>query len=103
MKILLDHCVPAPLQRFLPANEVRTAHELHWETLRNGELIAAAEQASFDLLITADQHWSHQQNLSGRKLAILVLRTNNWVELRVSVADIAAAVSAITSGEYREM
>ncbi len=103
MKILLDHCVPAPLKRLLPLYEVRTAREWNWATLRNGEWISAAEQVGFDLLITADQNWQHQQNLSARKLAILVLRTNNWVELRACVSDIATAVSTMNSGEYRAM
>ena len=103
MKILFDHCVPAPLRRLLASHEVCTAHEMSWQALRNGELIASAEEAGFALLITADQNWRYQQNLSGRKLAILVLHTNNWVELQTRGAEIVSAVSSIMSGEYREL
>ena len=103
MKILLDHCVPAPVRRLLVSHEVRTAHEMIWQTLRNGELIAAAERSGFDLLITADQNWQYQQNLSGRLLAILVLPTNNWVALQSMSAEIANAVSTIAVGAYREL
>ena len=103
MTILFDHCVPAPLRRFLAPHEVCTAHELSWQALRSGELIASAEEAGFAVLITADRNWQYQQNLSGRKLAILVLHTNNWVEVQARVAEIVGAVSSIMSGEYREL
>ena len=45
--------------------------------MKNGALLSAAEEAGFDLFITADQELSYQQNLAGRKIAVLVLSTNN--------------------------
>ena len=103
MKILLDHCVPAPLKKMLVGHQTQIAYDLGWAKLRNGELIAAAEQSGFDLLITSDKNWRHQQNLRGRKLAILVLPTNNWVVLQGMSTAITNAVPTIKCGEYREL
>jgi hypothetical protein len=75
MRILFDHGTPAPLRRALTAHSVSTAYEMGWTELDNGALLQAAE-AEFDVLITTDQNLRYQQNLSGRRLAILVLPTN---------------------------
>ena len=103
MKILLDHCVPAPLAKMLLGHQTQTAYDLGWASLRNGELIAASEQARFDLLITSDKNWRYQQNLAGRTLAILVLPTNNWVVLQGLTPAITNAVSAVKPGDFLEL
>jgi hypothetical protein len=54
--------------------------------LKNGSLLAAAESAGFDVLITADQHIPDQQRFQGRKLALLVLvarRRLRWRSMRL--------------------
>jgi len=48
MLILLDHGTPAPLRLFLKGHTVRKAKDLGWDTLTNGELLKAAEEAAFD-------------------------------------------------------
>jgi hypothetical protein len=63
----------------------------------------AAEEAGFDLFITADQEISYQQNLKGRKMALLVLSTNNWEHIKAGVAEITAAIKAVTPGGYAEV
>jgi hypothetical protein len=80
---------------------VATAHEQGWATLTNGELLAAAESA-FDVFVTTDQNLRHQQNLAGKRLAILVLPTTSWPRLRLHAAAIAAAVAALRPGELLE-
>lgn len=72
-RILFDHCVPKPLRRHLPAFEIRTCFEEGWSTVRNGELLIKAEAAGFNILVTADQNLSYQQNLAERRIAILEL------------------------------
>lgn len=72
MRILFDQGTPAPLRRFLTAHQVRTAYEMGWSSLANGNLLDAAEP-DFDVFVTTDQHLHYQRNLSGRKLSILVL------------------------------
>ncbi len=76
MKILLDACVPLPLGRFLRRHTVEHASRRGWQEAKNGELLALAEM-EFDLFITSDRNLSYQQNLVGRRLAILVLWTND--------------------------
>lgn len=71
MRILFDQGTPAPLRDHLPGHSVETAYEKGWSALRNGELLARAE-AEFDLLVTTDRNLRHQQNLAGRKIALLV-------------------------------
>jgi predicted nuclease of predicted toxin-antitoxin system len=75
VKILLDESVPRLLKLRLPQFDISTVQELGWAGIRNGELLGRAA-AQFDVLVTADQNLRYQQNLSGRKLAILVLPSN---------------------------
>jgi hypothetical protein len=81
---------------------VATAFELGWSNLRNGELLAKAE-TSFDLFITTDQQLRYQQNLVGRRLAILVLLSTSWPRLRKFVSEIQEAVETIQPGAYWEI
>lgn len=75
MKILLDESVPRLLKLRLPQLNISTVQEMGWAGVQNGELLRRAEE-HFDVLITADRNLRYQQNLSGRKLAILVLPSN---------------------------
>lgn len=75
MKILLDESVPRLLKLRLPELNISTVQEMGWTGVQNGELLRRAEE-HFDVLITADRNLRYQQNLSGRKLAILVLPSN---------------------------
>ena len=75
MKILLDESVPRLLKVRLSHLDISTVQELGWAGIRNGELLRRAE-TQFDVLVTADQNLRYQQNLSGRRLAILVLPSN---------------------------
>lgn len=101
MRILLDHGTPVPLRRALADHSVATAHEQGWATLTNGELLAAAE-GSFDVLVTTDQNLRYQQNLTGRRLSILVLPTTSWPRLQLHAPAIAAALVALRPGELQE-
>jgi hypothetical protein len=100
LKVLFDHNVPRSLGRFLVGHEVTIAADLGWATLENGDLLKAAESAGFDLLLTCDQNISYQQNLTGRRLAMVVLTTNYWPHLRNHAAAVAAAIGAAQSGSF---
>ncbi len=102
MNVLFDGCVPRPLRRFLPGHTVKTAPESGWGALKNGDLLRVAEE-QFDLLLTADQNLRYQQNLKGRRIAILVLPTNDWTVLRKDTERIATAVDGMTPGSFREL
>ena len=103
MKILFDQGTPVPLREALVGHTVETAYERGWSELSSGELLAVTEAASFDLLLTTDQNLLHQQDLSGRRLAILVLPTTRWPQIQKHVAEIANAVASIRSGEFQEV
>ena len=81
---------------------MRTAYELGWSTLRNGELLAKAEQ-QFDALVTTDRNLRNQQNLSGRRIAILVLPTTSWPRLQKMTDRIASAIAALEPGQLTEL
>ncbi len=101
MKVLFDANVPAKLRGYLPGHEVTRAQWLGWHELENGDLLTAAEQEDFAVLVTADQNLSYQQNLTGRKLALIVLSTNDWPTIRQAPELVARAVNAVTPGSFR--
>jgi hypothetical protein len=82
---------------------VVTAWYQGWSGLKNGALLDAAEQAGFDLFITADQELSYQQNLTGRKMALIVLSTNNWSFIKAHIGEIMSAVDAAKAGSHTEV
>ncbi len=98
MLILFDHSTPAPLRYALEDHVVVEAIERGWERLVNGALLDAAEAAGFEVLVTADKNIRYQQNLIGRKIAIVVLGNAQWPVLRRYVERVVAAVSAATVG-----
>jgi len=92
MYILFDQGTPAPLRSVLLGHQVVTVHECGWGQLENGDLLSAAEGRGFEVLVTTDQNLRYQQNLSGRKIAIVVLSTTNWPRIKVAGNLVLAAV-----------
>ena len=78
MHILFDHGTPRGISRALQGHIVKEARAQGWDTLSNGDLLKAAEEAGFEVLLTTDTNLPHQQNLKGRKLAIVILSKNRW-------------------------
>jgi hypothetical protein len=103
MLVLFDHSVPAPLSPHLAGHTVIEARERGWDTLSNGDLLAEAERAGFDVFLTADKNIQYQQNLAGRKIAVVVLSTPQWPVVRLHAAKVAAAVNTATRGSYVEV
>jgi hypothetical protein len=100
---LFDQGTPAPLRHALGGLSVETAFELGWGTLQNGALIAAAEAHGFDVLLTTDKNLKYQQNLAGRRLAIVVLSTTSWPRIRGVASKVLEAVSSAAPGSYAEV
>jgi hypothetical protein len=101
MKIILDESAPQKLRLLIEgSHEVITTWFQGWSGLKNGALLTAAEEAGFDLFITADQELSYQQNLTGRKIALLVLSPNNWSVVKARMPAIRAAINAAKSGRF---
>lgn len=102
MKILLDECVPWPLHRLLAGHACRTVQQQGWGGIKNGRLLQLAE-AEFDLFITSDQNLRYQQNLAGRRIAILELSTNKLRRMETVATLIQAAVASIMPGEFHHL
>jgi len=104
MFILFDHGTPKGLVYALPGHIIVTAQSKGWDRLKNGDLLSAAEDAAIDLLLTTDRRIRYQQNLSGRKIALVVLTgTTKWSRVRLHQERIAAVVNAATPGSYTEV
>ena len=103
MRILFDQGTPVPLRDFLPQHEVSTAFERGWSTLRNGELLDAAEREDFSVLLTTDSNLKFQQNLIGRRIAIVALLSTSWPRIERATAAVVAAIAASTPGSYAEV
>jgi hypothetical protein len=103
MRVLFDHSTPAPLRRYLKLHLVTEAIERGWDELANGELLSEAEAAGFEVFLTADRNIRYQQNLKGRKIAIVELSTPRWPIVRNYIERVLAAVDAATPGSYTQV
>lgn len=103
MRVLFDHNTPSGVARALAGHEVTEALQLGWDKISNGELLARAEAAGFEVLVTADKRIRYQQNLKGRQIAIVVLGNSTWRLLRAHPASVAEAVTAAKPGSYSEV
>ena len=77
MRILIDECIDERLRNSLTGHDCQTARYAGWAGLTNGDLLKAAEAAKFDVLLTVDHGIEYQQNLTGRKIAIIIFRTKS--------------------------
>ena len=71
------HNLDRRLKSDIKGHEVATTFENGWADVENGELLFLAEANGFDVLLTADANISKQQNLSERKISIVVIRAFN--------------------------
>jgi hypothetical protein len=103
VRILFDQATPVPIRPYLAGHTVSTAFRQGWDKLRNGELLAAAEQSGFDLFLTTDKNMRYQQNLAERKIAILVLGQQQWPHVRPHIQRVVDAVNAAKPGSFAEV
>jgi hypothetical protein len=99
--ILLDEQLPRHLARHLVGHNVRTVQQQSWAGLKNGELLREAEAAGFSVLVTGDQNLEHQQNLTTRKVGIVVLgaASNALEDLLPLVARALVAIDRVQPGQ----
>ncbi len=103
MRVLFDQGTPAPLRKWLTEHEVVTCHEAGWSTLTNGDLLRAAEDRGFDVLVTTDRNLRYQQNIQQRRIAIVVLSNNSWLRIESHTEQIANAVALSVPGTFTEL
>jgi len=103
VRVLFDHNIPAPLREHLTGHVVTEAAQRGWERLKNGDLLTVAEEGGFEALLTSDKNMYYQQNLVGRRIAIVVLGLGQWPAIRPHVQHVLEAVNAATPGSYKEV
>lgn len=103
MRILFDQATPVPLRSYLGGHSVSTAAPQRWDELRNGDLLKAAEDEGFEVLVTTDKNMQYQQNLSNRKIAVVVLGTGNSPLIEPYVQRVVAAVNSVHTGGFVEV
>ena len=99
MRILFDECVPWPLRSLLAGHECKTAQQMGWKSIKNGELLQLAE-ARFDLFLTSDQNLRYQQNLAGRRIAIIELSTNKLRRVQAAAEALQQAIVSIKQADF---
>lgn len=102
MKVLIDECLPGYLKSLLPASSTETVQDAGWSSLKNGPLLKLAEGA-FDVFLTADQNLRYQQNLKGRKIAIIVFPSNRLPVVKEYEDRLKQALSQIKPGDFVEL
>lgn len=100
MKVLLDENLDHALRKLLSTHEVITASYMGWAGLQNGALLRAAEASGVGVLLTGDQTLYYEQNLTGRRLAIVALSAIRLPILKVYIPEILAAIDRATPGSY---
>ncbi|HEY6833882.1 MAG TPA: DUF5615 family PIN-like protein [Pseudolabrys sp.] len=93
MRVFLDECIDWRLSRDIVGHDVKTARQMGWTAIKNGELLSlAAEQ--FDVFVTVDRNLSFQQHIADLRIAVIVLRSksNRLADLRPLVPDLLAAL-----------
>jgi hypothetical protein len=100
VKVLFDENMPHKLRRSFVRHEAVTVGFMDSNGLKNGELIKAAEEAGFEILVTGDKSLTYQQNLADRRIAIVTLSAHNWPIIKHHLAVIVAAVDSALPGSF---
>ena len=90
------------MKRRLIGRDVRTVQELGWSGVKNRELLSRLE-GDFDVFITTDKNLRHQQNLSGRGFAVILLPSNQVPVVAAIIDDIEAALQSVCAGDFIEI
>lgn len=98
----MDECVPWPMHKLLTEHECTTAQKRDWGGIKNGDLLQRAE-SEFDLFITSDQNIRYQQNLAGRRIAIIELSTNDLRRITAAAAEIQTAIGSVGPGVFIQL
>lgn len=100
MNILFDENFPRPLRRYLTDHIVKTAQQMGWDGVENGDLLDIA-QSEFDVLLTTDRGIKYQQNFTGREIAVITLRAidNRIPTLTPLMPQVLALLPTVQQGQ----
>jgi hypothetical protein len=101
VKILLDENLDRRLRTNLGSHDVFTASYKGWNGLKNGRLLYAAELDGFDVLLTCDQSLYQEQNLAGRRLAVVAMSSVEWRIIKDHLPKIIAAIDNVAQGSIK--
>jgi hypothetical protein len=95
VRVILDECVDWRLLRAIEGHDVRTARQMGWTAIKNGELLALASE-QFDVFVTVDRNLAFQQHVIAFPIAIIVLqaRSNRLADLLPLVPSLLEAIAA---------
>lgn len=101
MKLLLDECAPKRLAKDFQGHHINTVTELGLNGLKNGQLLGAAAERGFDVLITVDQRLRFQQNLSEFNFAVIILvaKPCRYPQLKLLVPKVLKTLETIGPGD----
>jgi uncharacterized protein DUF5615 len=101
MKILVDECVPRKFKNSLSEHDCRTAPDAGLAGKENGELLTFAESKGFEVFLTIDKGVEYQQNLSGRRIAIVIIlaKSNRLADLSPHAPACLAALRSVKPGQ----
>jgi hypothetical protein len=101
MRLLIDECIDEQLRHLFPGHDCQTARFANLAGLSNGDLLSAAEALGFDVIVTVDQNFPFQQNLEGRRIALLILcgPTNRFRDLKALIPASMVALASMKHGE----
>lgn len=100
MKVLLDENLDHRLRRLLSAHDVYTVDYMGWAGLKNGELLSVAEAGDFEVFLPGDKNLGYQQNLAGRRIAIITLSAIDLDILKPNISLILSAIEIATPGVF---
>jgi hypothetical protein len=101
VKVLLDENLDHALRQLLSHHEVVTVAYMGWSGLKNGELLRVAEEGALDVLLTGDATLSYEQNLTGRRIAIVALSAIQLPIIKQHLTKIVAAIDDAKPGSFR--
>jgi predicted nuclease of predicted toxin-antitoxin system len=101
VRILLDECVPRRFKNYLPSHQWVTVPDAGWAGKKNGELLPLAEQAGFEVFVTLDRGVEYEQNLTGRRISVILVRatSSRLTDLIPHAERILSVVESIESGQ----
>jgi hypothetical protein len=102
MKVFLDECVDRRFAGDIAGHEVKTARQMGWTAVKDGELLRRASE-QFDVFVTVDRNLFFQQNLTELAIAVVVLqaKTNRLDDIRPLGPELLAAIKAVVPGEVK--
>lgn len=105
MRILIDECVDERLRSSFSEHDCQTVRYAGFAGLKNGDLLEAVESAHFDVLVTVDRGWEHEQNLAGRSVAVVIFcaKSNRLKDLLPHVPACLNLLCTIKPGEVAKI